>query len=199
MTPRTRTKAAIARFLGASLLSASLLAPWSTTRADIVPAPVKAELPDARLSGEGVMRWLGLKVYSAQLWTGAAGVRADQPTSQPLALDLRYATGLKGEAIAERSMQEIEKLGYGDATRRSRWLSELKRLMPNVAADDRLTGILEPRRGVVFFHNDKPIGRIDDADFASAFFLIWLDERTTAPSLRTSLLRGASVASGSGR
>jgi hypothetical protein len=198
MTPRTRTKAAIARFLGASLLSASLLAPWSTTRADIVPAPVKAELPDARLSGEGVMRWLGLKVYSAQLWT-AAGVRADQPTSQPLALDLRYATGLKGEAIAERSMQEIEKLGYGDATRRSRWLSELKRLMPNVAADDRLTGILEPRRGVVFFHNDKPIGRIDDADFASAFFLIWLDERTTAPSLRTSLLRGASVASGSGR
>jgi hypothetical protein len=148
---------------------------------------------------EGVMRWLGLKVYSAQLWTGAAGVRADQPTSQPLALDLRYATGLKGEAIAERSMQEIEKLGYGDATRRSRWLSELKRLMPNVAADDRLTGILEPRRGVVFFHNDKPIGRIDDADFASAFFLIWLDERTTAPSLRTSLLRGAGVASGSGR
>jgi hypothetical protein len=96
-------------------------------------------------------------------------------------------------------MQEIEKLGYGDATRRSRWLSELKRLMPNVAADDRLTGILEPRRGVAFFHNDKPIGRIDDADFASAFFLIWLDERTTAPSLRTSLLRGASVASGSGR
>ena len=39
MTPRTRTKPAIARFLGASLLSASLLAPWSTTRADIVPAP----------------------------------------------------------------------------------------------------------------------------------------------------------------
>jgi hypothetical protein len=52
---------------------------------------------------------------------------------------------------------------------------------------------------VAFFHNDKPIGRIDDADFASAFFLIWLDERTAAPSLRASLLRGAGVASGSGR
>ena len=164
-----------------------------------MPTPIRAELPDARLSGEGVMRWLGLKIYSAQLWTGAAGVRTDQPTSQPLALDLRYATGLKGEAIAERSLQEIEKLGFGDAPSRSRWLSELKRLMPNIAADDRLTGILEPKRGVAFFHNDKPIGRIDDADFASAFFLIWLDERTTAPSLRASLLRGAGVASGSER
>jgi hypothetical protein len=188
-----------ASFLGAALLTLSLLAPWSPSRADIVPTPIRAELPDARLSGEGVMRWLGLKIYSAQLWTGAAGVRADQPTSQPLALDLRYATGLKGEAIAERSLQEIEKLGFGDAPRRSRWLSELKRLMPNIAADDRLTGILEPKRGVAFFHNDKPIGRIDDADFASAFFLIWLDERTAAPSLRASLLRGAGVASGSGR
>ena len=192
-------KPVLARFLVAAVLSAGLLAPWSPARADIVPAPVKAELPDARLSGEGVMRWLGLKVYSAQLWTGAAGVRADRPTSQPLALDLRYATGLKGEAIAERSLQEIEKLGYGDAPRRSRWLGDLKRLMPNIATDDRLTGILEPGRGVAFFHNDKPIGRIDDGEFASAFFSIWLDERTTAPSLRASLLRGAGGASGSGR
>ena len=188
-----------ARFLGAALLTLSLLAPWSPTRADIVPAPVKAELPDARLSGEGVMRWLGLKIYSAQLWMSAAGVRADRPTSQPLALELRYATGLKGEAIAERSVQEIEKLGFGDVPRRTRWLGDLKRLIPNIATDDRLTGILEPGRGVAFFHNDKPIGRIDDAEFASAFFSIWLDERTTAPSLRASLLRGAGVASGSGR
>jgi hypothetical protein len=192
-------KSVVASFLGAVVLIASLLGPGSQARADIVPAPVKAELPDARLSGEGVMRWLGLKIYSAQLWTGAAGLRTDQPTSLPLALDLRYATGLKGEAIAERSLQEIEKLGFGDAPRRSRWLSELKRLMPNIAADDRLTGILEPKRGVAFFHNDKPIGRIDDAEFASAFFSIWLDERTTAPALRALLLRGAGVASGTGR
>jgi hypothetical protein len=198
-SPRTPRKSVAAAFLRVVVLSASLLARGAPTWADIVPAPVKAELPDARLSGEGVMRWLGLKVYTAQLWTGAAGVRNDQPTSQPLALELRYATGLKGEAIAERSLQEIEKLGYGDAPRRSRWLSELKRLMPNIAADDRLTGILEPKRGVAFFHNDKPIGRIDDAEFASAFFSIWLDERTTPPALRASLLRGAGGASGSGR
>lgn len=199
LSPRSPGKPVAAAFLAAAVLSASLLVPWTPTWADIVPAPVKAELPDARLSGEGVLRWLGLKVYTAQLWTGAAGVRTDQPTSQPLALELRYATSLKGEVIAERSVQEIEKLGLGDAPRRSRWLGDLKRLMPNIATDDRLTGILEPGRGVAFFHNDKPIGRVDDAEFASAFFLIWLDERTTAPSLRASLLRGAGGASGSGR
>ena len=199
MASRTPRRQVVASFLGAVVLTASLLGPWSQARADIVPYPISTQLQDARLSGEGVMRWLGLKVYTARLWMGATGLRTDRPTSQPLALELRYDIGIKGEAIAERSLQEIEKLGLGDTPRRSRWLGDLKRLMPNVTTDDRLTGILEPGRGMAFFHNDKAIGRIDDAEFASAFFMIWLDERTAAPSLRASLLRGAGAASGSGR
>jgi hypothetical protein len=36
--------------------------------------------------------------------------------------------------------------------------------------------------------NDKPIGNIDDAEFARAFFAIWLDPKTSEPSLRKQLL-----------
>lgn len=157
------------------------------------PAPVASLLPDARLSGEGELRWFGLKVYTAQLWTGSAGLQPDRLGASPFALELRYATALSGPAIAERSAQEIERMGFGDGPRRERWLGAMKALFPNVGRGDRLTGVNRPGRGVTFFHNDRSIGAVDDADFAAAFFAIWLDERTVAPALRTALLARASA------
>jgi hypothetical protein len=165
------------------------------------PAPVAVaeQLSQARLAGEGELRWFGLKVYAAQLWVGPQAFRPERAASLPFALQLHYATGLKGDLIAERSLQEIERMGFGDPQRRGRWLAEMKRLFPNVARGDRLTGFHEPGRGARFFHNDRPIGTVDDPDFASAFFAIWLDERTVAPSLREALLRQASAGAGAPR
>jgi hypothetical protein len=168
------------------LLSAAFAAVLVTALAPAranVPAPVAVaeQLPEARLAGEGDLRWFGIKVYTAQLWVGRPGLRLDRLASAPFALELRYATGLKGSAIAERSLQEMERMGYGDAQRRGRWLDAMKKLFPDVA------------RG------DRPIGGVDDPDFARAFFAIWLDERTVAPALRESLLRQAADAGGAAR
>jgi len=74
-------------------------------------------------------------------------------------------------------------------TQRTRWSAQMKQLFPDVREGDRLTGVFDPARGVRFFHNDQPIGSIDDTDFGRAFFSIWLDERTQAPSLRTSVMQ----------
>ncbi len=167
--------------------------------ASTAPAAVSAQLPEARLAGEGELRWFGLKVYSAQLWVGRLGLRIDRPAASPFALDLRYATALKGQLIAERSAQEMERLGFGDAPRRTRWLEAMKRLFPDVASGDRLTGMHEPGRGARFFHNDRAIGTVDDPDFSDAFFGIWLDARTTAPALRESLVRQAAGTPGTTR
>lgn len=163
----------------------------TTGAADPAPVAVAAALPGARLAGEGDLRWFGLTVYRARLWAGPQGMRPDRPASSPFALELRYALPLEGTAIAERSLREIERMGFGDADRRDRWFDAMRRLFPDVARGDRLTGIHAPGRGARFFHNDRPIGAVDDPDFSSAFFAIWLDERTVAPSLRESLLRGA--------
>jgi hypothetical protein len=186
------------------LLSAAFAAVLVTALAPAranVPAPVAVaeQLPEARLAGEGDLRWFGIKVYTAQLWVGRPGLRLDRLASAPFALELRYATGLKGSAIAERSLQEMERMGYGDAQRRGRWLDAMKKLFPDGARGDRLTGVHEPGRGARFFHNDRPIGGVDDPDFARAFFAIWLDERTVAPALRESLLRQAADAGGAAR
>jgi hypothetical protein len=190
----------IRRSLVSAAFAAAVMTAGVPARAN-VPAPpaVATQLPDARLAGEGDLRWFGLKVYTAQLWVGRPGLRIDQLASAPFALELRYATALKGTAIADRSLQEMERMGYGDAQRRGRWLDAMKRVFPDVARGDRLTGVHEPGRGARFFHNDRPIGGVDDPEFSSAFFAIWLDERTGAPVLRELLLRQAADAGGAAR
>jgi hypothetical protein len=184
--------------IAACLLAAALLGAAAPSAASTVAVPdsVASALDDARLAGEGELRWFGLKVYTAQLWVGPRGMRLERAGALPFALQLSYATALKGLAIAERSVQEMERMGYGDTQRRSRWFADMKQLFPDVARGDRLTGVHEPGRGARFFHNDRPIGSVADPDFATAFFAIWLDERTVAPSLREALLRQASAGAG---
>jgi hypothetical protein len=182
-----------ARVLVAALIAAALPA---GAAAGSAPSSISASLAGARLAGEGELRWFGLKVYSAQLWVGPQGLGLERSAAQPFALQLIYSTGLKGVAIAERSLQEIERMGFGDPQRRGRWFTDMKQLFPDVARGDRLTGVNEPGRGARFFHNDRPIGAVDDPDFATAFFAIWLDERTVAPSLREALLRQARTGAG---
>lgn len=150
---------------------------------------IDAEVPAARLAGEGSFRWFGLKIYDAQLWVGDAGYRNDAV----FALDLNYARNLSGAKIAEASRDEISKLGIGTPAQRAAWLTGMMRLFPDVAEGDRLTGVFLPGLGARFYFNGKLRGEIPDAQFANAFFAIWLDAKTTAPALRKALLGNAGV------
>jgi hypothetical protein len=161
--------------------------------AGAVPAAVAAEIAGARLAGEGDMRWFGLRVYTAQLWVGAAGLDPQRLDARPFALQLRYAMSLSGSAIARRSMEEIERLGLGDARRRDRWLAAMIQLFPDVGRDDRLIGIHRPGRGATFHWGDRALGNVEEPEFSTAFFSIWLDERTVAPDLRRQLLQRAAA------
>lgn len=168
-----------------------MLTPYATAQvpgmagAREAPAEVSALAPDLRLRGTGTYRWLGLKVYDAALWTPGA---AREDFARPLALMLRYARSLKGSAIAERSVEEIENLGLGSAERRRAWGVAMAKLFPDVVEGTTLTGVHLPGRGARFFHDGRPLGEIADAEFSHAFFSIWLDAKTGAPALRAALL-----------
>ncbi len=152
------------------------------------PSAVVTALTEARLAGEGILRWFGLKIYEARLWIGAEGLEPARFASKPFALDLRYSRSLKGDSIARTSHEEIERLGFGDPGRRDAWLEAMRGIFPDVREGDRITGVNRPGRGVSFYRNDRSIGSIDDPEFAPAFFAIWLDPRTIAPGLREQLL-----------
>jgi Chalcone isomerase-like len=152
---------------------------------------VSALVPSAKPTTSSSLTWLGLKVYDAHLWTGGQAVESSNWKQQPFVLELHYLRGLKGKAIAERSAQEMEKLGKGNAAQRAQWLELMAQKFPDVGKHDRLAGVHLPNRGAAFFFNDKLVGEITDPQFAEAFFSIWFDAKTSAPALRQSLLYGA--------
>jgi hypothetical protein len=134
--------------------------------------------------GEGTLRWFGLKVYEASLWTPGGA----PDFAQPLRLELRYARALRGAAIAARSDEEIARLGFGSARERAAWSAAMQRLFPDVAPGDTLAGEHVPGFGARFWRNGASLGEVADPAFSRAFFSIWLDPRTSAPQLRAALL-----------
>ncbi len=184
-------KAATARQL--CVLAVAGLVTITNAYAADVPASVRQTLKNAKLQGQSVLRWFGFKVYDSKLFTQtdltAKDVAAkDQWASQPFAIELTYARDIPGQKIAESSSEEIERLQLGSTAQRKQWADMMLKLFPNVATNDRIIGVHNPKEGAQFFHNDKPLGKIADTQFSAAFFAIWMDERSKAKTLRTALL-----------
>lgn len=160
----------------------------SANTAPVAPAPeVAAALPMATLQGRGSLRFFGLTIYEARLWVGP-GFEAERYPSHAFALELRYARGLSGAAIAERSIVEMRRSGEIDEELARRWQQAMTRAFPDVAAGDRLTGLAQPDGSTRFFHNGLPTSTVVDAAFTRRFFGIWLATTTSEPSLRRQLL-----------
>lgn len=174
----------LARVLAAALAAA--LARGVGARG-VAPVEVMQGLPGARIQGQAWMRFMGLRVYEARLWTAAA-VASDGWAAAPLALEIEYARTLKGAAIAERSLAEMRRQGAIEEATAQRWLQTLQRLFPDVAAGDRLTALYRPGQGLQIFANGELRGSMDEPLLAERFLGIWLARQTSEPALRTALL-----------
>jgi hypothetical protein len=174
------------------LVSALLLAA-PPLRAETAPgvgasAPLTAQL---RQAGSGRYTYWGFDVYQASLWT-EAGFDADALARQRYVLELHYLRAFKGADIAQRSIDEMRRIGSFSETQARDWLQAMSRVFPDVAAGDRLTGVHLPGRGAQFYANGRSLGEVPDPEFARLFFGIWLSEQTSAPRLRQALLGLAS-------
>ena len=154
-----------------------------------MPPEVQAQLPQAKATGATRMRFFGLSIYDAQLWV-PPGFDATQYAAAPLALELRYLRALKGQAIAERSLQEMRRGGPMDAATEQRWLQAMEEAFPDVKEGDRLTGLQTPGAGTRFFFNGALRATVADPIFGPRFFGIWLAPWTSEPRLRGELLAG---------
>lgn len=160
------------------MLAAPLMARLAFARQYDLPAPVA---PDLKLWGQGDYRRFGFLIYVATLWAGA------DPMKPPLALRLEYKRRIAGREIAEASIREMRRFTSDEAMLRV-WGLQLEHVFPDVRDGDHLIGVWQPE-AAVFYQDGRQIGRINDPQFARLFFSIWLDEKTSAPDLRTALLR----------
>jgi len=155
-----------------------------------VAPEISDALHDVRLVGSGELRFFGLPVYEARLWA-RPGFDPAHFERNPFALEIRYARRLPGNAIAERSIAEMRRIGDFSPEEGQRWLGIMREAFPDVADGDRLTGVNDGQGGVRFFHNGRAGPALQDARFAHLFFGIWLSERTPSRALRESLVAGA--------
>jgi hypothetical protein len=149
----------------------------------VLAAPVFTTLlPGAQQVGQGVFKRFGWSIYEARLYAVAG--RFD--VAQPYALSLTYERTIAGDRLVQSSLDEMRKLGK-PVDQHPEWAAELARVLPSVTKGVTLTGVHRPGEGATFYEQDKVIGQINDV-LARAFFAIWLDPRTSEPSLRQSLL-----------
>lgn len=144
--------------------------------------------PDLTVTGQGSLRMYGFHIYDARLLLPPQGLAGERLTDQPFALDLRYARAFRAADIARRTREEMEQLDAGSAAERRAWEAQLARLLPDVRANDHLTGVYRPGYGTTFLLNGVHLGDIAGASFAEAFFAIWLDPRSRDQALRRNLL-----------
>jgi len=150
-----------------------------------LPAAVAAELPALKALGDARFRFFLIHVYDASLWTAGEAYDADRP----FVLDIRYAMDVTGADLAKRSIVEMRKQGHADEQKLARWDEAMRRVFPDIRKGDRLVGVYVPGREARFFNQKGLIGSVADAEFARAFFAIWLDARTSEPELRRRLLQ----------
>ncbi len=136
------------------------------------------------LLGQGEMRWFGLRLYEASLWSDEKGYSPDKP----FALTLTYARSISSARIVEASMTEMRRLGAADEARLARWQVWMQQAFPDVEEGDSITGVSLADGRVQFWSGGRLRAEFSDAAFARAFFAIWLDPRTREPGLRARLL-----------
>ena len=169
-----------------ALLAASA-SPVTEPEATAPPAWVRQSLAGATLAGEGQMRFLGLRIYDARLWV-TPGFQASSFGAHPLALELTYHRAFSGAAIAQRSVEEMQRQAALPPAQAERWQQRLAGVIPDVQPGDQLTGLYQPHQGMRLWHGSQALGTIDDAELARLFFGIWLSPRTSEPGLRSALL-----------
>jgi len=144
-------------------------------------SPVYRYLETATLQGQGRLTFWGFDVYDARYYV------ADPKGQNGFALEIQYIRSFKGNDLAKRTIDEMSRQGVSEK-QRTVWLQSLEKIFPDIASGDTLIGLHLPDKGTMFLHNGKLVGDISGDAFAKAFFGIWLDERTSAPKLRSALI-----------
>lgn len=158
----------------------------SSQNAPLQPSEL-TEITNARSVGASRLTVWGFQIYDARLWAPPE-FNADAYERRSFALEITYLRSFDNGAIAQRSLKEMRGIGPVSEQQSAQWLSQMRKIFPDIAKGDRLVGLHKPGQGVAFSLNGKPVGEIRDPEFGRLFFGIWLSPQTSAPQLRRELL-----------
>jgi len=145
------------------------------------------------LNGVGLLRYrIFIKAYVAALYLGE-GVRPEAVLSNvPKRLELEYFWSIAGPDFGKAAEKVLADNFSPDviAPLRSR-LERLNTLYQNVKPGDRYALTYIPGVGMELALNGTPKGTIEGADFATAYFAIWLGNKPIDASMKAQLLKSS--------
>lgn len=125
-------------------------------------------------------------VYDAELWTDAKPWSYDAP----FALSLTYHATISARELADKSIEEMDRLQPLDEAEKKRDRAILISAFIDVKDGDRITAVYMPKKGIVFYGNGMRRASVVSTGFARQFLDIWLSGKTSQPALRKQLLAG---------
>ena len=147
------------------------------------------------LEGAAVFRYLLFKVYAAALYL-PAGVPDTQVLDARVArrLEVVYFRDIDATDLARAANTVLERgldAQQLDALRDR--IATLHEAYRDVAAGDRVALDYAPGAGTTLQFNGQPVVNIEGADFARAYFSIWLGDSPMDADLRAALLARTAV------
>lgn len=191
-----RVSLARATLLGTGLVAGLLGAPAAAATGLVEVAGVRfasehlagGERLDLR--GAALLRWRRVfKACVAALYLPPLTPKGDALEDVPKRLEIEYFWVIRAEDLSRAADQLLsESLGERTlATLRSR-LDELHAAYESVEPGDRYALDYRPDAGTELSKNGRPLAVIPGADFAAAYFSMWLGESPIDTGLRDSLL-----------
>lgn len=180
--PRRRWPAVLGWFAALLLCAAAAFGSAPTA-----PSEALRYMPGAQLGGTARLSFMGFGVYQASLWVGP-DFRQGNYAAHEFCLELNYLRGFSNEAIAERSIEEMRRIGSFTPEQAAQWQALLQASFPNVKKGDRIMGMNQPGKGLLMYTNGVRTGEIADPELARLFFGIWLAPATSEPKMRLGLM-----------
>lgn len=142
--------------------------------------------PPLTLVGEGDLKWLGMRVYHARLWSANSRWSAENP----YALGIQYKMNFSREELVKTTLEEMSRIGGRSMESVQKWEADLEEAFPDVKKGETIVAYRTPAGATRFYHNGVFRYEIANKSFARDFFSIWLDADTQTKDLRKALLKG---------
>ena len=145
------------------------------------------------LHGAGVLRRFVWKGYAAALYLEEGATPETVLSDTPKRLELQYFRSIKGPDFGIAADKVLAKNFPEEmiAPLRER-LDRINRYYRDVKPGDRYALTYLPRRGTELSYNGKALVLIEGADFASAYFAIWLGKNPIDKALKDQLIKNDS-------
>jgi Chalcone isomerase-like len=154
-----------------------------------LPSPLVAEGFRAQCVGSGILKWFGLEIYTASLWTPDANFSGFG--AEPVAFSLDYRRSFSRDRLIDITRTAWDELALASDEQQQRWSQQLASIWVDVRRGSNMTTLVLPSGETRFYSAEQFLGRIEDPAFGPAFLQIWLDERvadTALGKLRSDLL-----------